>query len=99
VECKSKEDVGGEHREEVRKVRDGRCGAWIERVVERGWMETCESKLEVEVAVVGRVDGEGGLECAMQDFEVESVEATDTLSVCVCVCKLRGTGGDELKSS
>jgi hypothetical protein len=42
VECRSEEDVGGEHREEVRRVRDGRCGAWIERVVERGWMETCE---------------------------------------------------------
>jgi hypothetical protein len=65
VECRSEEDVGGEHREEVRRVRDGRCGAWIERVVERGWMETCEWKLEAEVAVVGQGDGAGGLECAV----------------------------------
>jgi hypothetical protein len=49
--------------------------------------------------VVGRVGGEGGLEYAVQDVEVESVEAIDALSACVCVCMPRGTGGGELKSS
>jgi hypothetical protein len=105
VECRSWADAGGERREEVRGVRDGRCGAQIERVVERGLMESCAEVLEVEVAVVGRVDGEERLECAVRNVEVESVEAMDALSVSACVCTSRGTGGGvvgwggELKSS
>jgi hypothetical protein len=96
VECWSREDAGGERREEVRGVKDGRCGAEIERVV-----ESCAGILEVEVAVVGRVDGEERLERAVWNVEVESVEAMDALSASAS----RGTGGGvvgwggELKSS
>ena len=105
MECRSREDAGGERREEVRGVRDGPCGAQIERVVEGGWMESCAGILEAEVAVVGRVDGEERLESAVRNVEVESVEAMDALSASACVCTPRGTGGGvvgwggELKSS
>ena len=88
MECRSREDAGGERREEVRGVRDGRCGAQIERVV-----ESCAGMLEVEAAVVGRVDGEERLECAVWNVEVESVEAMDALSASACICTPRGTWG------
>jgi hypothetical protein len=54
VECRSGDDAGGERREEVRGARDGRCGVLIDSVVERGWKDSCV----VDVAVVGRVDGD-----------------------------------------
>lgn len=54
VECRSGDDAGGECREEVRGARDGRCGVLTDRVVERGWRDSCV----IDVAVVRRVDGD-----------------------------------------
>jgi hypothetical protein len=105
MECRSREDAGGGRREEVRGVKDGRCGAWTEGVVEGRGMESCAGILEVEAAVVERVDEEERLECAVRNVEVESVEAMDALSASACVCTPRDSGervvgcGGELKSS